>query len=376
MDIDYSQIKHIITALGGGINGKKNEYDEIIIKGYTKNNKESANMIMNGKAIQEVKDRIIEWNLFKQINPEITTSADPDVQKNLVKIANSILSLDAYIDDSCLLYKTFKSIFELPIRDLVKFYSKSMALSESIHVILKRLFFTWKDFNEYLLMVLIDEYNKFSGSTMFATSDNNNWDKIFTNKDVGNSSSKIMLLLSPPKKSEFIDSRILILENTTLDKDFNKNITLLSSKLRQYEYLGFCPKEPIKRILHLLEFPTEILIPLINKLDKTKLLGINFNKIYTDILSLINQINKFSESELFISDTIKNNIKKKIKEIPSNKPLNVIECNKLLIKYIDIYIDIDKILLPSLKENELKNIKIAKKISKIIELIENMIQTI
>ena len=136
------------------------------------------------------------------------------------------------------------------------------------------------------------------------------------------SSSIILLFLNPP---------------TGLKSKLNFNITghsdsvsKLKSAVKKFHYLGFCAKEPNKRLKELLSFPINEFIKVIRKLDK----GAKFpeyaaiEKIIADMLTKMPEVPKIVDN------------------IPREKvPLNLKDNLEIAKWYIDAILDLRKKLL-------------------------------
>lgn len=241
-------------------------------------------------------------------------------QQRKIQTVNDILNLGRFIDNPKALCAIIKEIYELPDKDLIKALSKNLNLTEPLEISLRKLYYVWADLIETIFAILLEQENV--------------------------EVSPMISLLSD-------------LKNTL--EDLPTDFPLLK-KLKLYEHKGYCPCEPVKRISNLFTFPLGDMIHFIKSKNPTFMIGIDLNEIYERFVDIINQID------------IEN--KKLIPAVKSRKPLPNAKSGEMLDKYVEYFIDLYRVSLPALKEQEKKYIELAKNIVKICNSLETVITNI
>jgi hypothetical protein len=360
-------------------------------------------VVIDNTLSNNIKSNIFDWVLFKQVNPDIVgidvvninenlnipetnseyvildDSASKDRKnKNMINTINSILNLSEYLHDSKSIILFVEELFNYSNKDIINIISNSLDLKNVYNLAIESLFFVWKDLIEYLLHILINKYNEYcelndindiiDKELIF-----NKLNKSLIENNIDTSSHILFFLCLPKKynsneyKSLHNIPKLIFKKSTKFSSSLNKSIQkfndyFYSNKIKQYEYIGFCPLEPTKRLKLLLNFPLELIIDLINNIDSTALIGIDFNSILKEISVIIEDIKMYKNKNI---DT--NFEKPKLK-----KYKNDTQINEKLINRVDSFISLYQTIFSQLMEKEKIYNLISEKISKIIDIIQNI----
>jgi hypothetical protein len=263
--------------------------------------------VIGGNVNYKINDFLDKWKIHKKIGDS----------KFTIKTVNEILCLTQYINDEELLKQVMVEIWNAPINKIFHGIVKSLKLDNPIELIYKNLFWKLKELIESIILIHLKEVQNKNISDLLVM-----WkDYILKNK---------------------IDTSSAILW-TLFDKnspEYNKYFSNI-----EYNYLGYCPYVPNKRLIALLNFPVDILIKDIKSID-----------ISEELLSIEKKINDI----INISYTPKN-INKCIKVIIKD---DFKTTREYIINFINIWLKYIKCLKPYLEDYEKHIIKEAKKIDK------------
>ena len=229
------------------------------------------NHTFENRALTALNNQIIEWNSFLAINGFDKTPNDIDADYD--KVAKKILEIIGMPNNNqlkALLPEILYSYYHKDPRFHIMFRLRKNIAYESLSAACYNLFNVIRIYIEKLIKIFLNLRNEYVKYIKKG-------DKINIKKYIEKS------------KKIYKDSTSPIISNVkslkiTVDNKFDKLQRLLYS----YEYVGFCPKVPTKRVLLLLEFPIEQLSNEIEYLDR--FLGVDSKlPLQKDIISVINE---------------------------------------------------------------------------------------
>ncbi len=265
-----------------------------------------ANYVVGGVTLHQIRSNMLEWKFL----PKNTMMA------KRIQTANEILNLPKFIDNPKTLCAIIREIYNLSDEDLLSTLSKSLGIKVSLEIALRKLYYVWRDLIELTLVLLLK------------------------NNEV-----------NVPKGSEILTNINII--------EFQKSPKLkdISEKLRTYEHKGYCPHEPIVRILHLFTFPLQEVVTLLKKDNPEIFFSVDLVSAYKKIEQIIKQINVHKHPLKF----------KKDNNFSDNDGLDAC-MERFLTLYRQTY--------PALEEREQNYISAAQKITEICNIVEDMVVNI
>ncbi len=270
----------------------------------------AANYSVGNNALYKIRSNIMDWKMLpKHLS-----------KQRKIQTVNDILNLGRFISNPKALCAIIKEIYNLPDKDLIKALSKSLDLHESLDIAFRKLYYVWCDLMEFATFVLLEQEGIAAEAPILSHLANNEE------------------LEGSPIKPKLLD------------------------KIRKYEHKGYCPREPVKRITNLFTFPLNDIIAEVKAKDPTFMIGVDLNDVYQRITDIVKQINIESRKEIV---GIKNR-----KPLPDIKET---DSSKQLSLYVDMFIDLYRIALPALKQQEKKNIALSKSLLKVCKAIESII---
>lgn len=315
------------------IGGLENTDDEESI------NINGTDYIFTNKFKSMLRDSILDWGTFLEIYND---SLD---NENVLNHINKLFKLKKNnIDVNSL--KIVKDLYNKPDEYHIVSMLNQFMMYEPVSISVRALFMNIKLHFEQVFekfIILRNEYIKNNKLKVKI----NDWDKLTKKwnhenktKDL-NSSSVILLFMNPPQG---IKSGI---HYKIPGKE--KLIDQLRDDIKVFNYPGFCPKVPYKRLYKLLNFPINGFSNLIKELDNNVILP-NYKSIEKDISNILNSLPK--------PPKVKNKIKRE--KIP--KKNNELELIKW---YVTEILQLRKRLLPYGEKYEKYYIDSAKVIMKV-----------
>lgn len=214
--------------------------------------------VFSNKFKQSLKNVFIDWGTFLDVyknNIDYVTMYDQ---------INRIINLKNNENLKETMLPLLKKIYHLPASTHMLIMMKQFMLYEPVSIVVKSMFINIKKHYEDIVLLFLKARNKYIINNN--TSDKKNdieelkqqWEKINDDYDL-QTSSIILFFLNPPE--EF---------NNNLELDITGVKTKkLKAYIKKFTYPGFCPKVPYERLKKLLEFPIEIFVKTIKKLDSS-----------------------------------------------------------------------------------------------------------
>ncbi len=224
-------IKSVNTFIGAAPNKKENMKT---LGGH------EAKYVVGGMTLHKIQSNILEWNFLPK----------KAIMKKRLQTVNEILNLGTFIDNPKTLCKIIKEIYNLPDDELLAVLIKSLGLKEPLEIALRKLYYTWYELIEAILVILFKTEN-----------------------------------IETP-------SGINILPNINLINFNNfRELKDVIEKIKKYNHKGYCPHEPVTRILNLFTFPLHDVIVFLEKKTHSVSFFINLNAVREKISLIIEQIN-------------------------------------------------------------------------------------
>ena len=194
------------------------------------NGGEEYNLVIGGEVDFYNKDVNHKWTLYNDkwnlYNDNLKGDKADKADGRLIDLINDILELPEYIDDPYLLLEICNEIKKSSTYTLFHTFIKRLKLEDSLNAAKKTLFWKWKELIEASIISFLKKKDE---KIMEAV---NQWKLHIENNNINTSSIILWALFS--KQSPFY-------------KNYLENI--------DFEYKGFCPKEPDLRIKYLMQFP-------------------------------------------------------------------------------------------------------------------------
>jgi hypothetical protein len=267
----------------------------------------------------KIKSNIMDWKLLNQT----------DMSKDkLMQTINDILGLTQYIDNPKILAGIIREIYNLPDKELLQVLAKSLNIIEPLINSLRVLYYTWADLIELLLNILINK------------------------------------IRAPHNPEEPLLTKLDGLDLTAIDVPGHAKAHLSDflGQLKKYHHSGYCPREPIKRILNLFTFPIRELLTLLKHIDASLFTGVDFAQIYAEIEKIVRDIDAVNTHQ--------------IPAIVNRKPLKTSKPEADLISHTEAFLDLYKNAYPALEQKEKKYIEISKKIYALTKVIARMFKIV
>ena len=207
-----------------------------------------------------------DWEKFLEINGDNTDDVLFDQITQLLDLHENNNIID-------ILLVMVKKLYDLPAEAHVKSMIKQFYLYEPISLAMLDLFTSIKMHFEELIKLYINTRNLYiikndlEDSTNILEEKIKEWEDINIQNKIETSS--IILKFFNGEYSFYLDVKSL-------------NEPEKIRKLYDFKYLGFCVKQPQKRLNALLDFPLEEIVYLIKKMDSDKRFP-DYKKIYKDI---------------------------------------------------------------------------------------------
>lgn len=286
-------------------------------------NRYSENTINAENVKYTIKNLVLERDMFYKTYANGKSNKIPNkYKKELLSLAHTVMPAMNGLNTKETL-KMFELINQQSDKQLLDSISKMFLIHEPLLFAIKHLFFKWKDYLERLIRYYMEihgqNYNKKEKQYI----------QLLKEKKIHSS--------SPFLYFNFTERKYAIKWDKDADDFLNKS--------KDFKYIGFCSKIPIKRLKLLLQFPEYELRKIIMKKSP--------NKIKNDYKIL------HKELDFLISkcDGVKPTIK-----IKRKKPKNIQQ-------YIDYFIDIYEYMQPYLLQKEKKIISIANQINDVADLL-------
>jgi len=381
MELQYTIINPETKVILGGIDSSSSgETFHLQVSGgiSTKNKHINKHVFIGDKSKTYVKNKIIEWDSFKEVYYE-KGKLDVKYYKNLLETANDILPLPIhttnYDNFIYMANKLYNSDSDKISKALINTYDIYDPFNQSIRF----LFMSYKVYIENIIEIFVKLYNSHVNP-----SDMMNFNELiekWTFIDLKNNTetSSIILFFNFPPHGLNLDSSIPTIKweiNNTKHSQkyeaYNKLMKkfLSSVKTNKFQYMGFCSHVAIKRLMELFKFPMSQLLGAIYELDKitetpTKL-KVQLSKKCDCI---IKNINKLQKNISLIRKPVKLQHNKKL---PMEKTHNIESQVKILEKYINLYLTLYEKTLPEISKRELLIGEVSQCLSKISQSIQNI----
>jgi hypothetical protein len=379
--INYTNINPVTKSILGGID--KSAIDDTFhlqVSGgiSIKNNHINKFISTGNKSKTYVKNKIIEWDSFKEVYYE-NNVLNVKYFKNLLKVVNNILPLPIYTTDYNDLIYMANKLYNADLTNISKALINTYDIYDPFKQSIRFLFMSYKVYIENIIEIFVKLRNLHVDP--IDELDFNKLIETWTFIDLKNKTdtSSIILFFNFPPNSLKLDSTIPTIKwkiNNKKYEKYNKIIDgfLYNIKKLKFQYIGFCPHVSIKRLMILFSFPILNLLQAIYELDeiskKPKNIKIKINAKCYDIIKKIKKLNKninliktpvklsFSKKQTNINDMIyKNTTKDKI---------------KILEKYINLYFVLYKKTLPEISKREVLINNVSQNLSIISHEIQNI----
>jgi len=404
--------EHSIISMLGGVDKMGGESNTIeVIGGFDKDLNLSYKNIVTGDITKTfLKNKITEWESFKEVYYE-KGKLDKKYYDKFIAMLNDIFILPFYCDDEKELLHMICNIYSASNSQIYVAMSNTLNLINSVKLIIKHLFMSYKVFIEKLIEIYVILRNNHITKNNIQKQNKYNDFKPLINKwidiDMENNinTSSVILFFNFPSKKVKLEKSIEKIE--WYIKGASKDITTATDKFmseiksNDFYYCGFCPFIPIERFKILSRFPVSALIKLIKLLNNSttelKILEhpiagrfkettgsfktMSVKATVTIDINIINQIEQnINNLKLLNKDIVKiNNIhinKLSKHKITKHKPTNKNDYIAVFEKYICAYLDLYKQVAPTfIKKEKLINDLLTKvnTISKSISELTNKI---
>jgi hypothetical protein len=360
----------------GGIDSIEGDTRDIMTVhgGFTIDSNKKLKMIENNIVVgttskQFVKNKIIEWESFKNIY-YVNGKLDPKHYTKLLEVLNYIFPFPLYTTDDNEIQALISKLYNAQPYELFNSLTKLINIHGTFSASVRHLFMSYKIYLENLIEIFVILREEYLAKYDLADNEINDfnglldrWNDIDTKNSV-NTSSPILFFNFPPKKIKLdatipkihwkIKNNKHDLKNKNHISEINGHIQKFLDDIKKtnFNYIGFCPHVAIHRLLLLLKFPTMNLLNAIYKLDNEshkKYVKINISCGLTvkKIKNLSPQIKKMME----MNDTIKltrTHVNCKNFTQKDSIKIRITRFEKLLYKFIKLYKDI----LPYLVKKE------------------------
>jgi len=333
--------------VGGGVSQKKSGGK--ILTFPRPRNETMTRIIFGDRTLMSIREKISNWRTFVDVHWKKNGTLDKKSMEPLKDVLHELLDLDFQCNQDEVL-QILEGIFKLPDADIINGIGKAHHLNEPIIISFRVNYMIWRDHLEELVMRFNETRTNYIKKHKLKDKPNDipqlleNWRK-YDRKYHIDSSSKLLLFSNLPANPSDIPN---IKESKAkwnpgierFDWTTGNKTKDLEEKLLKFQYLGFCPCEPVNRFVKLLEFPVKELLLAIKTLG-----GEKPKADYCDMLQNLKKVlipPKFGE----------NPPKLKISKIPHSSGLRkkykmtsktTYDVNNLAIRwYVDQYIELCK----------------------------------
>jgi hypothetical protein len=316
----------------------------------------SQNMIVGDIAKIFVKNKITEWQTFKNVYYE-NKKLKPKYYDKLMDVMNNIFAMPIHTESDKDLVYMITTMYNSSNEEFFNGLNKNLNLYTSFKLTLRYLFMTWKMYLEKLIEIFVKIREQYIKTHIEPKNKENNFLKL-TNQWIEidienhtNTSSPILFFNFPPKKVNLEKSipKIEWYINGAPISITNAIDTFLKAiKQIDFIYCGFCIHNVIERFKLLISFPFVELINAINAIDinqKYNIINKQLKKIIKKIMSLKTQVCDIKNIKL------PNIIKNKVPQA-KNFPKNPEDKINFYEKYINAYLNVYQQMLPSLSKKE------------------------
>jgi hypothetical protein len=350
-------MKLLIEKLGG-IDITANSETVVIktIGGFDKYlNPNTQNIVVGDIAKTFVKNKITEWQTFKDVYYE-NGSLNPKYYDKLIDVVNIIFPLPVNSEECKELTYMITTMYNSSDAQFLNGMNTIFNLLYSFKLTLRHLFMTWKVYLEKLIEIFVKLRNNYIETNKLEKKNKKNdfyslinrWSEIDIENKV-DTSSPILFFNFPPKKAK-LENTIPSIEfriNGT-DSHISNSINVFLKNSKKFAYNGFCINMVIKRFNLLMMFPVSDLLHIIILLDINK----KYTHINKRIEKITNEIKKLKKCIFSINDyktvTINKQTVPKLKDFPKNPKDKI----KFYETYIDAYLDIYQQILPLFSKKE------------------------
>jgi len=227
----------------------------------------------------------LDWEKFLEINADNTDDI-------LFEQVTQLLDLSEINNIIDILLVMVKKVYMMPAKDHIKCMIKQFYIYEPVSLSMLSLFTSLKIHFEYLVTLYIKTRNSY----------------------IKNKNLNIETLNLDKKIKEWEDINILNkLESSSIilkffNGEFGVNLDAEGLdeskvlKLKNFKYLGFCTKQPHKRLIALLNFPLDEIVSLIKQMDDTKIFP-SYKKIYSHITKILEEVKHPEVEDKYIRKT-------------------------------------------------------------------------
>lgn len=315
---------------------------------------------VGNKASVTLRDKILEWGAFNEIYPDVD-KLDKAGMQEMCKTVKLVIDSHTCLNPENTL-EILKIMYNLPDEKLSKMFLQRFNFSASTKDALRSIYVNWVDHLESAVINYTKTRNAYIKKNSKKDPINKvedlykNWSAIDAYYNI-QSSSPILLYSNFPKiPYELPWLRGRFTENDVWDVYPSmfywgvsevKETTKLENEIRQFTYLGFCPRRPKYRLKKLFDFPLDTLY------KATEALGGKSSKHkYHEVLKMIEKSGHIKTPQFNIPQIKRKN--------PKGKTIQ-----QKIKWYVEEIIKIYKILHPHFKEVESYYVEIAKTMSKI-----------
>ena len=248
---------------------------------------DNSSYALSDKFKTMIRDSFIDWGTFIEIYNE--NLDDNNMFEQVVKMFN-VKGSDKLKD---IILPLVKTIYHLPMESHMMSMIKQFMINEPLSIAIHSLFTTIKRHYEEIVEKLIIERNTLINANNLKSETNNieflleYWRDVNIQSNL-DSSSLILTFINPP---EFINSKLIleIVPEDKIDEKLRNQFSNLITEISNFHYMGFCPREPQKRLSALLDFPINSFIKTILLLDE-KVVFPDYANIEKEIGKLLKKI--------------------------------------------------------------------------------------
>lgn len=323
---------------------------------------DGINYVVTDKFRSKLLANVIDWGTFLEIYHD---------KINHENTFNQILKLLDIKDNNNLrevMLPLLKKLYHLPADAHLACMMKQFMVYEPLSVAVHDLFTTLKKHYEDIIWYFVKarndyiEANKAKGSKNDPYHLQQKWYEINTQESL--ESSSVVLLFFNGKHG-------LHYKLSCKDKDCypaKKACDKLKSVVKRFEYKGFCPKVPYKRLTALLSFPLNEFVSAIKTMDDTVIFP-----NYKEMETTMHEILKEKPMRPKIHNTFKRKTPPHDLVLKSSRGNNDAEL-ELIKWYVDNILELRKSLIEDGKKYELYFVELAKQIHKVSEMIKTHLQ--
>lgn len=391
MKLQYTIMNSDVKSILGGIDTVVGENSHLQVSGgiSTKNTHINKYISSGNKSKTYVKNKIIEWDSFKEVY-YINGTLDDKYFKNILKTANDILPLPIYT----IKYYDFIYMADTLYNEDLDKISNALINTYDIYDPFKQsirfLFMSYKVYIENIIEIFVKFRNLHVDSNEILNFNELIEKWTFIDLENKTETSSIILFFNFPPSSLTLDSTIPIIKwkihnkkNPQIYKKYNKLIDEFLNRVKtlKFQYIGFCPYVSVKRLFAIFNFPTSQLLQAIYELDKISKNPQKFKKkINIKCNCIIKNIGKLQKNMNMIKTPVILSYSKK----KYTKPicLQQTNCNSIhksnkiknLEKYIELYLHLYKKTLPAISKREVLINNVSQSLSEISINIQNILK--